>query len=127
MSALMPVADEEGNVYERPSRVGMWVGGIEQLRDWQARKALAPYSGRTLNAVYRLYACDGTLLYVGITNDPMRRWKQHADTKDWWPEVDHLVLVPFETADTARYMERWIIRSERPIYNRQHSRRRWLR
>lgn len=122
MSSLCPYADEDGVVYERPPRIGMWIGGVDQVEHAATRLTLAPYSGE-LNGVYRLYGCDGSLLYVGVTNDPLRRWKQHAATKDWWPEVDLIVLVPFGSAATARHVERQAIRDERPTYNVQFSRR----
>jgi hypothetical protein len=123
MRTLVPIMDEEGNVYERPSRMGMWIGGIEQLSRATTRLAFAPYGGGELTGVYRLFACDGSLLYVGITNNPLRRWTQHATSKDWWPEVDHIALVPFGSARDARIMERQIIRHENPVYNVTHSRR----
>lgn len=124
MSRLVRVSDEDGNVYRRPSRSGMWIGGVEQLNDPSTRTAAVdPYSDGQLTGVYRLYACDGTLLYVGVTNDPLRRWWQHAATKSWWSEVDHLVLVPFGSATAARHMERQIIRDESPLYNIQHAQR----
>lgn len=122
MARIDPINDEEGTVFERPSRSGMWIGGIEQATTSLARFAFAPYGTGDLTGVYRLYACDGTLLYVGVTNDPIRRWKQHAAERPWWSEVDHLALVPFGSAASARYMERQIIRSERPLYNVQHAR-----
>lgn len=122
MSVLVPVADEEGHVYVRPSRAGIWTGGVEQLEEPATRLALAPYTG-DLNGLYRLYGCDGSLLYVGISNSPLRRWKQHATTKDWWYSVDVIVLVPFGSLETARLVERQIIRDERPFINIQFSRR----
>lgn len=124
MARLDAVCDEDGNRFERPSRHGMWVGGIEHATTARARFSFAPYSAGDLTGVYRLYACDGTLLYIGVTNDPLRRWKQHAATKSWWTEVDHIVLIPFGSATSARYMERQIIRSESPLYNVQHARQR---
>lgn len=123
MRALVPIMDEEGNVYERPSRPGMWIGGIEQLARPSVRMSFAPYSGGALTGVYRFFACDGSLLYVGVTNNPIRRWTQHSTTKDWWVEVDHIVLVPFGDVRDARIMERRIIRDESPTYNVIHSRR----
>jgi predicted GIY-YIG superfamily endonuclease len=38
-------------------------------------------------ALYRLFDTDGVLLYVGITRDTEKRWRQHALKKPWWPQV----------------------------------------
>jgi hypothetical protein len=38
-------------------------------------------------AVYWLWAVDGRLLYIGMTNDVERRMEQHAADKSWWPQV----------------------------------------
>ena len=38
-------------------------------------------------ALYRLYAEDGTLLYVGITNSLKARFTEHRKGKPWWPLV----------------------------------------
>ena len=38
-------------------------------------------------ALYRFFDEAGTLLYVGISNDPDVRWSYHARQKDWWPKV----------------------------------------
>jgi hypothetical protein len=122
MSRLVPYADEDGIVFERPPRAGLWTGGVDQIETTAARFAFAPYTG-DLNGLYRLYACDGSLLYIGITNDPLRRWRQHASDKEWWYEVDVITLTPFGTLDTARLVERQAIRGERPCYNVMHSRR----
>lgn len=37
-------------------------------------------------AVYRLYAADGTLLYIGSSYDPDRRCEAHHRTP-WWRQV----------------------------------------
>jgi len=37
-------------------------------------------------AVYRLYADDGALLYIGSAYDPEERCKAHQGAK-WWPKV----------------------------------------
>lgn len=39
-------------------------------------------------ALYRLRTADGYLLYIGITIDPKRRFKEHRKTMSWWPDVD---------------------------------------
>lgn len=37
-------------------------------------------------AVYRLFAADGTLLYIGSAFDPDHRCKSHQK-QSWWPEA----------------------------------------
>lgn len=39
-------------------------------------------------AVYHLHDRDGVLLYVGMSINPERRFRQHAAKRPWWPEVD---------------------------------------
>lgn len=41
----------------------------------------------TATAVYRLYDSGGELLYVGITNNPVRRFSQHQSEQPWWGAV----------------------------------------
>jgi predicted GIY-YIG superfamily endonuclease len=38
-------------------------------------------------ALYRLYAADGTLLYVGVTGKLSARFYSHSREKRWWPQV----------------------------------------
>jgi hypothetical protein len=46
----------------------------------------------TTHALYRFFDEHGALLYVGITNNPGRRWSQHETDKPWWHEVHHVEL-----------------------------------
>lgn len=50
-------------------------------------KTRKPYQGRT--AVYEFRDWSGAVLYVGVTNNPRRRFAEHAEDKHWWPDVDH--------------------------------------
>src|SRR4051794_31971550 len=118
--------DEDEVTIGHPSRMGIWAGGVEQLDTPAASAALAPYRDCSVNGVYRLYHCDGSLIYVGFTCDPLQRFRQHAKTKDWWMEVDHILVVPFGSERDARLTERQIIRDERPLYNIQHTTREWV-
>lgn len=70
-------------------------------------------------ALYRFYNADEALLYVGVTNDPVRRWDQHADAKEWWPQVARKTIEWFEGRAEALAAERTAIRSENPIHNHQ--------
>jgi predicted GIY-YIG superfamily endonuclease len=68
-------------------------------------------------ALYRLYAADGTLLYVGAAYDPEKRWTEHAVEKSWWPEVATKSVEWFETRDAALAAESTAIATEEPFYN----------
>jgi hypothetical protein len=74
-------------------------------------------------AVYRIYAHDGRLLYVGKSVEPVNRLKAHARSKDWWGEVNvarHLI-VWFDDEATALTEEERAIKAEGPVYNDQHN------
>lgn len=72
-------------------------------------------------ALYRLYAADGTLLYIGISYDPDKRFEQHAKQKDWWPLVARRVVQWFDDRPTAAAAEAEAIRSEDPERNGTYS------
>lgn len=74
------------------------------------------------HALYRFYGQDGTLLYVGMTMDPGRRWKEHAADKSWWHEVADITVEQFATRDEVLEAERWAIIRGRPKYNVAHNR-----
>lgn len=70
-------------------------------------------------ALYRFYAKDGRLLYVGITDSVKVRFKQHAAEKSWWGDVARKTVAWFQTRDAALAAESAAIRNERPIHNIQ--------
>lgn len=71
-------------------------------------------------ALYRLHSTDSYLLYLGISVDPKRRFKEHRKTT-WWAEVDP-ELTTIEWLDcngrAAEEIEEAAIRAEFPWYNR---------
>lgn len=71
--------------------------------------------------LYRLFAHDDTLLYVGVTVDPAARWSHHSREKAWWPQVAHASADWFETRTEAEAAEVEAIASECPRYNVEHS------
>jgi predicted GIY-YIG superfamily endonuclease len=71
------------------------------------------------NVLYRFYSALGELLYIGITNDPWRRFSQHRSQKDWWNEVSTICQQSFATADELKTAEKMAIQSENPRYNKQ--------
>jgi transcriptional regulator with XRE-family HTH domain/predicted GIY-YIG superfamily endonuclease len=76
---------------------------------------LAHPEGRT--ALYRFFDADGTLLYVGITNDTGARWKQHSKNAEWWPQVAANTVEWHPTRMEAADAESCAIKEERPIHN----------
>jgi len=72
-------------------------------------------------ALYRFYDSSGTLLYVGITNDPEARWRYHALTKAWWPTVVRKSVDWRPNRPDAERAEAAAIFTERPRHNCIHS------
>lgn len=71
-------------------------------------------------SVYRLFADDGALLYVGMSQWPHWRMEQHRE-KAWWPEVADWSVTEYPTRGDAATAEIEAIRSERPRYNGAHN------
>lgn len=76
-------------------------------------------------ALYRMFAAPnaqitqvGTnLLYVGISDTPLRRINQHAATKIWFPYVHTIVLQEYADRPAALTAEACAIYAERPLEN----------
>ena len=67
--------------------------------------------------MYRFYDGQGKLLYVGITIDPWRRWREHVQEKPWYPQVKHQAVTWYDAEWQARKAETRAIRTERPEFN----------
>lgn len=74
-----------------------------------------------MTTLYRLFASDDQLLYVGIAGNPGRRFEQHAHDKPWWSEVSRVSLTHFPGRIEALEAERDAIRAERPQHNIVHN------
>ena len=68
-------------------------------------------------ALYRLFAEDGALLYVGISKNPKTRFWGHSAEKSWWPEVARKEIEWFASRVDAAIAEAKAVRSERPSRN----------
>lgn len=68
-------------------------------------------------AVYRLYAADGTLLYVGSSNDPRGRWSVLSGVNWWWEQVERKEVTWYATKAEARGAEAQAVLSESPVHN----------
>lgn len=74
-----------------------------------------------MTTLYRLYAADGALLYVGIADSWPSRMRQHARQKPWWTEVTTVRLEHHPLRGVAERAERAAIQSERPRHNITHN------
>ncbi len=74
-------------------------------------------------ALYRTRAKDGTLLYIGKSNDPLRRSEEHRRSKDWMPySAVRIDLEWYAGLAAVLEAEARAIRTEHPVYNIQHNR-----
>jgi excinuclease UvrABC nuclease subunit len=67
-----------------------------------------------------VYICRdvrGVALYVGMTTNPVERWRQHARLKPWWSEVLEIETEPHPSPAHALDRERELIALLRPTYN----------
>ncbi len=67
-------------------------------------------------SLYRFYADDDTLLYVGQSRNPFQRLNGHFCDKQM-DMVRHIELEWFDTPDAALRAEAWAIRREKPLWN----------
>jgi predicted GIY-YIG superfamily endonuclease len=92
-----------------------WPITLVRVVEWGAPQTPIP------TALYRLRDQAGDLHYVGITDTPERRWKDHAKDKTWWPEVAERTVEWFPSRAHAMAAEAIAIRGERPRHNIQHN------
>lgn len=80
----------------------------------------APWVGRAV--VYRCFAEDGSLLYIGASSNLEARMDAHVTTSFWRPYVARvrIQIAPDELA--ARRMEAAAIKAENPRFNIHHRR-----
>lgn len=67
-------------------------------------------------AIYRCYAEDDRLLYVGISTDPLRRAAQHYNST-WLPYCVKITLEWHKNRYVAGNAELLAIKNEKPEYN----------
>lgn len=72
----------------------------------------------TTHTLYRFFAADDSLLYVGITNNPARRFSKHKDEKAWWLDVARIELEQHSSRDELLAAERQAVMDERPLHNK---------
>jgi excinuclease UvrABC nuclease subunit len=70
-----------------------------------------------IGAIYRCFAKDGELIYIGVTDSPGARHASHKRDREWWPEVAEVEWTFFPTYGAAIDAERDAIETEQPKYN----------
>jgi hypothetical protein len=87
----------------------------------RSRRAVSTEPAAEHHALYRLYNADGVLLYIGETNNPVERYIEHRDTKEWWPEVTrHSIEWSQKGRTEVQEAEKAAIRDEWPLHNIAH-------
>lgn len=67
--------------------------------------------------VYTMFGASRPPLYIGMTGNLARRLAQHARTKPWWRQVDHIIVGLADSEADAREWETRYIRLAQPVYN----------
>jgi predicted GIY-YIG superfamily endonuclease len=83
-------------------------------------RATGQYESPT--SLYRHFATDGALLYVGVSLSWPARTKAHAKGSHWFEQVSRVEIERFRTRDEALAAEREAIKRERPKFNIVHNR-----
>lgn len=73
-------------------------------------------------ALYRIYGHRGALLYVGMSNSPVRRVRRHIQTQPWASLISHYEIEWHESRPEARKAELAAIRDECPDWNKASNR-----
>lgn len=73
-------------------------------------------------SLYRHFAADGALLYVGISLSWPARTKAHSKGARWFDQVARVEIEHFPDRASALDAEREAIRAERPKFNIVHNR-----
>lgn len=68
--------------------------------------------------LYRHFAADGSLLYVGMTNSALRRIDGHRAKSGWVDQIHRVEIEWFATRAEAHAAERAAIVAEQPKHNR---------
>jgi predicted GIY-YIG superfamily endonuclease len=72
-------------------------------------------------SLYRHFAADGVLLYVGVSLSWPARTKAHAKGSRWFEQVSRVEIERFYNRDDALAAEREVIKRERPKFNVIHN------
>ncbi len=76
----------------------------------------------TPHVLYRFFAADDTLLYIGLTVNPGTRWTAHSKDKPWWLDVAKVTVEHYPSREAVEAAEIAAIKAERPLHNVAHNR-----
>lgn len=71
--------------------------------------------------LYRHFADDGSLLYIGITGRIVHRTMTHFRSAPWEPLISRIEVERFSTRFAVLLAEKMAIQTEKPRYNQQHN------
>lgn len=71
--------------------------------------------------LYRAFAADGSLLYVGISFSALERLRQHRSDSVWFPTMHTLTIERFASREEALSAEAAAIKREKPLCNVVHN------
>lgn len=105
------------------------VDGWEVTASWHCydgglgRKTQSWTSTESSQYLYRLFNHADELLYIGVTDNVFRRWKEHSKDKPWWYEVYKFTQETYPDRASVEAAERNAIKVEQPLYNVTHAAR----
>lgn len=70
-----------------------------------------------LYTLYRWFGADGQLLYVGITENPAARFRDHERYSAWFRQVASCTVQHFDSRDDLKAAELEAIHTEKPTHN----------
>lgn len=70
-----------------------------------------------MTIVYQYFAADGTLLYVGMTDNPTARHIRHKNESPWFAEVATIERESYALREVAHQREKELIRGADPKHN----------
>jgi hypothetical protein len=71
-------------------------------------------------ALYFHYDLDDVLLYIGITDQPVQRGKEHAADSEWVRFAHRMEARWYDSRPAALEAERVAVESREPVFNRQY-------
>jgi hypothetical protein len=102
---------------------GMPLSGLDESREHPLDRAIRESQGGPVGgtAVYTFFDREDMPMYIGVTNDFGIRWRDHAASKPWWPEVFRMGVTWFDNREAALTYEAEGIRLIPHRYNVQNN------